>query len=574
MATRKKKSAVRTTSDLEAELADVLLGALHQAREEHPYAETATRLLDLGTIAFEHVAKPPAWDVTVNLCLDGGPAPDGHTFGRLPAIERIVRERCERLDGIRCGRIRPPESEPMVKVIEQVKSKLSDLANARRLRDRYGKDLRHVTGRGWLHFDGARWRMDNKAAQEVAASLGDVLREEPRIEGESDPDIVTAYYRAAKLAESAKGIEATLKVAAALPHINGDAVAFDADPWALNCANGTLDLRTGELRKHRREDFLTALCPTPYDPEAAAPRWEQFVSEIFQGDAALVAYLQLVLGYALTGDTRAQVFFIAWGAGANGKSTLMDTLRTVLGPDHFHALTMEDLLAQSAARHLSPIAQLENKRLACASETGRGRKLNEARVKELTGGDPIRANLMRQDAREFVPVAKFFLLVNSRPVIDDASTGMWRRVRLLPFNATFTGERCDPNLPTVLKAEAAGILRWCADGAQRYHTHGEGEPPEAVKAATDAYRADSDRLGAFLAERCATWEYASVGATALFNAYTAWANGRGMPRTSFVEAMEQRGFARQRVAKGYEWKGIALTGSERQEQLPQDDVPR
>jgi putative DNA primase/helicase len=440
-------------------------------------------------------------------------------------------------------------------------ARLTMATAARRLAELHGPDIRHHSGLGWLAWDGRRWGQDEKDVMLRARDLREEILRERELRGYAQPGcegLSKAYHRHAREVHSDKGLRAVLHLAQSEPGINGDGIEWDAHPDLLNCANGTIDLRTGKLGMHRREHYLTQCTPLEFDPNAQCPRFEQFLAEIFFGERALVDYFQWVAGYSLTGDISAQVWFILHGCGANGKTTLLDALRFALGPDYAHQLDPDELLQHPLARHSTERAALRGKRLVLASESPEGRRLNEPLIKSLTGGDPQRARFMRENSFEFFPVLKLFLGTNHRPSVRDDSGGFWRRVRLIPFNATFPPESRDPSLPEKLHGEAPGILAWAVRGAMRHFAQGEPEVPEQVRAAGQEWQTDSDRIAEFLEAECLRNAAMRCGKSDLYKAFTKWGGG-GESLRSFNRRMEARGFAEGRMTGGKTcWLGIGL----------------
>ena len=462
------------------------------------------------------------------------------------------------------GEVRPDDSQVQEnRGIEEIRSfRLSDRANAERLKKMYGDRLRNDRGI-WYEWNLRRWEPNEKGAHLLAATVGELVRDEFRTNfsddgGWKDPNLAKYYLGWAKQSESARGIKVTLDLAHSMPAFNGDNIMWDSDPWLFNAHNGTIDLRTGNLRSHRREDYITRICEVPYNPGAGAPRFKQFLCEIFDHDQALIQYVQWAVGYSLTALTRHHLFFVLWGGGANGKSTLVEVLKHVIGPDYFHTMTSDELLLSSYARHQSPIAQLEGKRFVVASETNESRRLNESLVKQLTGGDSIRANLMHRDAEEFRPVLKLWLMTNHRPEIRDDSKGMWRRIRLIPFTQTFEGAAANTDLAGELKTEAEGILAWAAEGAKQVQ-EGEPELPETVRAAVSEYKKEQDTLGQFLDEECRQGAALRAGKTDFYIAYDKWSKGRCGRRRDVTKRMRVRGFGEGSMHGGRAtWLGLAL----------------
>ncbi len=327
--------------------------------------------------------------------------------------------------------------------------------------------------------------------------------------------------------ESRMRIEAALALARNVRPITDDGERWDANPCLMGCANGVVNLRSGRLRAGQQADRITMATGVPYDPDAAAPRFEQFLDEVFEGDADLVAFVQRAIGYSIAGDVSEQVVFICHGTGANGKSTLMGALRAALG-DYAHNAPFSAFELRHQAAIPAELADLAGRRFVTAPETGETSRLNEARIKALSGGDPITARHLYGRWFTFEPTAKLWLSVNHRPVVTDDSHGFWRRVRLLPFARQFADGEQDHHLAEALRAEAPGILAWVVRGCRQRQDLGL-QPPSTVLAATAAYREDSDTLGAFLAAGCELANSFSTTSRALFHAYTDYAEAERIP---------------------------------------------
>ncbi len=298
---------------------------------------------------------------------------------------------------------------------------------------------------------------------------------------------------------------------------------WDGDPWVLGAPNGVIDLRTGQLREGRRDDRITMSAGVPYDPRAVCPRWEQFIREIFNHDEELVTFVQRAAGYSLTGDTSEQCLFLCHGTGANGKSTFLRTLAAVLG-DYGHSMPFSTVELHQRAAIPNDLAALVGRRFVTASETNDGTRLNESRIKALTGEDAISARFLHAEFFTFVPVAKFWLAVNHKPVVRDDSYAFWRRIRLIPFLQTFPG---DKTLAAALRAEGKGILSWAVRGCLEWQQ--EGLPtPAAVSEATAAYQVESDPLQAFLDEAIERAPDCETAAADLYDAYRRWAEQHGL----------------------------------------------
>lgn len=374
--------------------------------------------------------------------------------------------------------------------------------------------------------------------------------------------------------ESAQRINALLDLAQSEPGIPVLADDLDRDPWLLNCPNGTLDLRSGHLREHRPEDLLTKLCPTVYQAQASCPTWERFLATVFE-DEALIAFVQRLFGYCLTGDVREQILPIFWGPGANGKTTLLTTVQEVLGSDY--ALTAnEDLLVKRRGeRHPTEVAQLFKIRLVVAEETEEGAALNEKRVKALTGGGRLRGRGMRQDFWEFASTHKVILVTNHKPTIRGRDPAIWRRLRLVPFEKVFWNPdeapaqgqglppelKQDKDLPQKLAAEREGTLAWMVRGCLDWQRQGLTAPAKVMEA-TKAYREAEDVVAQFLQECChlGSPDY-RIRAGALYEAFKGWLARSGqeeMSHRTFGEDVGSRPGITKKQSNGTWYHGIIL----------------
>jgi putative DNA primase/helicase len=362
---------------------------------------------------------------------------------------------------------------------------------------------------------------------------------------------------------------------------------LDTKAWLLNCTNGTLDLKTGILRPHDRTDLLTRCISVAYDPKAACPTWEKFLWRIMGGTVtpedpdmrmgelevrqqadirarALIDFLQRAIGHSLTGDTREQCLFIFWGRGANGKSTLINTLLTLLGPYAMKA-TAALLMVTRNDRHPTERADLFGTRFVAAIETEEGGRLNEVFVKEATGGDPIRARRMREDFWQFDPTHKVFLATNHKPVIRGTDHAIWRRIKLVPFTIVLPDTEQDKQLPAKLHAELPGILAWAVRGCLAWQQNGLGEP-DAVTQATAGYREEMDVFEGFLRDECHRLPGAQGKASELYDAYERWCNANdveALSKRTFGLRLADSGFTPEKGTAGIRiWKGIGLPAKE------------
>ncbi len=381
----------------------------------------------------------------------------------------------------------------------------TDLWNAERLVDLHGDDLRWVGAwhRG-LAWDGARFAIDDvglwpHAAAETARVMFDEavteLREAIAREDADRAKVAKAAVAWAAKSQGANRLSAMCQVARTMPRVVVAHERLDSNPMLFNVRNGTVDLSTGRLRQHRREDLLTKVAPVTYDAEAQCPTWDASVLRWMGGDASLVEYLSRIIGYALTGVVTEHVFAFFFGAGANGKSTFLATMHAMFG-DYASPAPRGLLFRSRGERHPTELASLHGRRFVTCSETEEGQAFDEALTKDITGGDPIECRRMREDFWTYQPTHKLFLAGNHKPTVRGDDEGIWRRIRLVPWTVTIPEGERDPELPAKLRAELPGILMWALRGCMAWQADGL-ETPAVVRDATAAYREENDTLGEF-----------------------------------------------------------------------------
>jgi putative DNA primase/helicase len=441
--------------------------------------------------------------------------------------------------------------------------KRTDLGNSERFNQRHGADVLYCYALGaWLVFNGARWERDDggKVHRLAKATVRGIYQEASDAEDEQERKALAQH---ATRSEAEARIRAMLELAKSEEPVSTE--ELDARPWFLNVQNGTIDLRTGILHPHRREDLLTKLAPVHYDPDAKAPTWTAFLERI-QPDEEMRAFLQRAVGYSATGETSEQCLFINHGGGANGKSTAQETIAAALGDYTMRAPT-DMLLAKRAGGIPNDVARLKGARFVAASETEEGRRLAESTVKDLTGGDTITARFMRGEWFDFTPTHKLWLSTNHKPEIRGTDAAIWRRIRLIPWTVTIPPEEQDKGLLAKLREELPGILAWIVQGCLEWRREGL-RPPDEVRRATGKYRAEMDVLAAFIDEECIVAEHASATAKALYSAYREWCEENGERPESqrrFGGRLKERGFESARITTGarkgaVEWHGIGLSG--------------
>ncbi|MGO1054522.1 DNA primase family protein [Crossiella sp. CA198] len=430
------------------------------------------------------------------------------------------------------------------------------LRMAERLAARHGGRLLHAHNMGWYLWDGQRWAPDRDGAAMRAAidTVKAALHELTHLDG-SDRSALNGDIRKS---ESASGLEGMLRIAEALTTFAVSADQLDADPYLFNTADGTLDLRTGEIRPHAPADRITKVagCGLGEEHGEAFPR---FLAEILP-DADVRGFAQRLFGYAMLGTVREHVLPIFTGTGQNGKSTLLNVVGEAFGD---YAIAAEpEMLVDRGNTHPTGQADLLGVRLAMTSETDEGRQLAAATVKRLTGGDKIRARRMRKDFFEFEPSHTIVLVTNFKPKVSGDDPALWRRIRVVPFDVVV--EQIDTRLSERLALELPSVLGWAYAGYREYTATGLAAP-EVVAERTAAYRASSDALGRFLDDRAIITPHGFVRARELFRAWSDWCHQNGEQAGSevtFADAMARRGHTKTRRSIGQVYLGLILQEAE------------
>jgi putative DNA primase/helicase len=439
---------------------------------------------------------------------------------------------------------------------------LTDLGNAERLIARHGDDLRYChPWAKWLCWDGTRWKPDTSGEVERRAR-STVRTIYAEASDGSDKEERKAIANHAERSESRSRIDAMIALARSMVPVAPD--DLDADPWLLNAANGTIDLRTGDLRPHRREDLITKIAPVEYDPDAPATRFARFLQEVFDSDEDMIAFVQRFAGYSLTGSTEERAFAILHGRGKNGKSTLIELLQDVMG-DYARTTDVETVLRRRNAGVGNDVAALKGARFVSTAEVEQGRALAESRVKNLTGRDTVTARFLFAEHFDFRPEFKLWMSTNNKPVIYGTDDAIWDRIRMIPFTRRFSGAKADTGLPRKLRDELPGVLAWMVRGCLDWQQGGLGEP-KGVKDATAGYRTEMDTLAAFFEDRCVIHPKAEVPATPLYKAYQEWCAESGEADESqrrFGGRLRERGFVSFTYTAGPHmdrkgWRGIGL----------------
>lgn len=442
---------------------------------------------------------------------------------------------------------------------QPISPRFSEDDMALRFSRNYAHDWRYVHDWGtWMRWDGMRWVKENtlhvfdltrRICREASAECGD-----------------SEKFTASKLASRATSAAVERLAASDRDHA-ATVEQWDTDPWLLNTPTGTIDLHTGEIRKHRCADYLTKI--TAAGPGGDCPQWLQFLDRVTAGDSELQEFLQRMIGYCLTGVTRDHALFFLYGTGANGKSVFLSTISGLLG-DYARIAAPSSFTASATEQHPTDLAGLRGARFVIATETEDGARWAESKIKSLTGGERITARFMRGDYFEFIPEFKLVIAGNHKPGLRSVDEAIRRRLNLVPFTVTIPKAERDSRLSEKLRAEFPGILNWAVQGCLGWQNDGLNAP-WAVLDATENYLAAEDAMGRWLEERCIRERAAWVASSALFSDWKTWCEQTGENPGSqkrFAQQLEARKFSRERTNRSKGFVGLAL----RRGLVP--DVPR
>ncbi len=459
--------------------------------------------------------------------------------------------------GIDLGPDPPPEGELAARPEDEnaLPLKYTELALAQSLTEQFSENLRYVANWGrWLIWDRQRWQQDEKMrvfelAKRVCQSAARYLLEDPEL------DLTPARRKtAASILSTSRTVAAVEKLSRSHP-LHARAVAdWDRDPWLLNTPGGTIDLRTGILREHRQDDHITHM--TTVTPGGHCPLWLEFLETVTAGDHAIQGYLKRLAGYALTGITREHSLDFFYGGGGNGKGTFLNTLTAIWG-DYAKIASVDTFVESRQDRHTTDLAMLQGARLVTAQETEEGRRWAEARIKALTGGDPITARYMRQDNFTFVPEFKLVIAGNHKPGVRSVDEALRRRLHLVPFNVTIDADKRDHNLSEKLKNEHPGILKWAIEGCLEWQNEGGLRAPNSVKTATEDYLGAEDTFQNWFDECCrAVSEDGFETLKDLYSSYKMWCEESGeyvQKKRKLQDRLEVMGFQHgtNKISSGY-----------------------
>lgn len=422
----------------------------------------------------------------------------------------------------------------------------------------------------WLLYDGKRWTTDNPggAFPNIKAMIKELYAKV--IDGVSDYAQREAMMKAIIKLEAHPRQETILSAASHIPELIVTSCQLDRDPMLLNCLNGTIELKTGTLRRHSADNFITKIVNIEYDRDATCPIFLRFLDRIMGGKVELIAYLQRFAGYCLTGLTTEQILLFLYGLGANGKSVLANIFDALLGD--FAATAGSDLLmARDKRTATNDIAALRGARLVKVSEFDDGEKLAEAQIKTLTGGDPVTCRHLYQEYFTFIPAFKILLIGNHRPKVRGTDYGIWRRIHFLHFRETIPEEERDPHLQSKLIAELPGILNWAVQGCIDWQRTGLN-PPDEMKSDTAEYRKSEDIFDLWLDDCCNQGEHLTAPANSLLNSFIEYSKWKATTPQKLGRMLSDTGFTREKTGGVIWWRGLALQSTDNNWQ-DKDTIP-
>jgi putative DNA primase/helicase len=444
---------------------------------------------------------------------------------------------------------------------ESPETALTDMGSARRLAvANHGKLAYIHETRTWIsRSEGGYWQdMPGIEYERVKQAARNLQVEVLHIESLKEQEQVSKF---ALRSQSRHSIEATVALARSEPELSRSIDQFDIQPWHLAVANGVYNLKAGEFHEPTADDHMLKVSPVRFNPDADCPLWLEFM-EFIQPQRSMRRYLQKLVGATLVGGTLEEIVIFLYGVANSGKSTFINTVMRVLGPTLAIKILTEVLLARGrGSGSPNELARLKGARMAVASEVPEGRRFNEAALKDLSSRDPLTARFLYGEFFQFLPSHTLWIYGNHRPRISGSDTGVWRRMRVVPFDTVIPTARVVKDFEQRLIPELPGVLNWLIDGCHAWQAHG-ARPPKKVRQVTDLYRSDNDLMSQFLEEMTVKQKDASVKASYLYNVYAEWAANNGetpMSNTRFGSELIDRGYDRSDRRDGWYYEEIEVT---------------
>jgi putative DNA primase/helicase len=470
------------------------------------------------------------------------------------------------------SRVRPPLSDDQLqKIAKSIGAKdpayaeenLTDLGNARRFVMQHHEKLRAVLTKKsspWYAWVGSHWEPD-RTGEAMRLAKQTVRSIHIEAERTADEEKRSMLQQHAYKSEGAERIRAVIDLAKTEPEISIREEQLDRDSWLFNVQNGTIDLSTGKLLKHKKTDYITKISPVEFDRRARAPRWLQFLNEIFAGDKALIGFIQRAVGYTLTGDIREHVLFFCYGQGRNGKSTFLEALRELMASYSIQS----DFSTFQSTRNEGPrhdLARMRGARMVSAIEARGDRSFDETVLKQMTGGDTVTARNLYESSFEFKPQFKLWLAANHLPLVREQTEAFWSRILMIPFTVVIPAHKRKKNLSRQLIKELPGILNWALEGCAEWKKNGLMAPDTVRKAISD-YKDEYDIVGEYFKERCKLDMSEWTSRSALYQSFVDWwqeTRGRNpLSHTAFNRLLSERVDIRPRKREGVRgWRGVGV----------------
>lgn len=410
---------------------------------------------------------------------------------------------------------------------------LTDADNAAAFSKIYGDRLRYCHGIGWHIWNGSYWEPDGTKQVMGRVKQLSVLRQQAICRFEKNPDDKKDKFGKALGLEGTTGAKACLEFAQSLLPFSCVPADLDKNPLCLACPNGTLFPQWGVLAESDQKDLITKSLSVNYNENAKAPRWLSFLEQVFtdtsgKTDYELIDYIQKALGYCLTASTKERCIFVCYGEGANGKTTLLNTIDYVMG-SYAGIIAFTNLEEKGGERTGHDLAGLRGARFITASESNQQTSLDEAKIKRLTGGsEPISVRFLYGKYFNYVPGYKIWLTCNHKPRIHGTDEAIWDRIKLIPFNSRFVkgASNTDKSLQEKLKSEAEGILAWMVEGCRKWTQEGL-QDCKAVKEATYSYRTEEDYFVEFLSQNVGPSTGTFTSTEEILQRHNLWASSNG-----------------------------------------------
>lgn len=439
----------------------------------------------------------------------------------------------------------------------------TDSGNAERFVARFKGDVHYLSKRDkWLFWNGSEWELDEggAVARRIKATVRGINLEAAACSDMKQRQVLEAWAHKSEGVGKRSAIET---LARAEPGVTIGVDELDADPWLLNCNNGTLDLRTGELHSHRRDDLITKTTGVAYDPAARSELWEQVLQNMTGGDAELASYLQRIAGYALTGVATERKFFFLYGPPGSGKSTYIEAMMGCMG-SYARATPFDTWIEHNnPGQNRDDLVALQGVRLVTSGEVSPNKHWDTATIKQITGGDLITATAKFEAPISFHAQCTIMMAANDAPKAREDDAGFWERMNRVPIVNVLPAEQRIKGLHELLRSpeHSSAVLAWAVEGCRAWQDTGIGTAA-VVTASTDAYREENDWLAGFL-EGYELDEFATILAPNFRSQYEQYCKNEGQrpeATKTLARRIEKRcAGVRYKMTRGVRlWSGLRI----------------